>query len=95
MADKQTIPDSSNTAITLLASIERLESLEEEIAEVKERQKDEMAAIKSMGFDTKIVRKVLARRKRKPDELAEEEMLVTTYEAALDSAKISKLAEKF
>lgn len=91
MAEKQTIPDQSNTAMTLLASIERLESLAEEMADTKERIKDEMAAIKGMGFDTKIVRKVLARRKRKPDELAEEEMLVTTYEAALDSAKVARL----
>lgn len=91
MAEKQTIPDNSNSALTLLASIERLESLDEEIAEVKERQKDEMAAIKSMGFDTKIVRKILARRKRKPDELNEEEMLITTYEAALDSAKVQRM----
>lgn len=87
MAEKQTIPDNSNSALTLLASIERLESLDEEIAEVKERQKDEMAAIKSMGFDTKIVRKILARRKRKPDELSEEEALIETYERALAEAK--------
>lgn len=90
MAEKQTIPDNSNSALTLLASIERLESLDEEIAEVKERQKDEMAAIKSMGFDTKIVRKILARRKRKPDELNEEEALIETYERALDDAKANR-----
>lgn len=87
MAEKQTIPDNSNTALTLLASIERLESLDEEIAEVKERQKDEMAAVKSMGFDTKIVRKILARRKRKPDEISEEESLIDTYERAIEEAK--------
>jgi uncharacterized protein (UPF0335 family) len=87
MADKQTIPDNSNSALTLLASIERLESLDDEIAEVKERQKDEMAAVKSMGFDTKIVRKILARRKRKPDEINEEESLIDTYERAIEEAK--------
>jgi uncharacterized protein (UPF0335 family) len=87
MAEKQTIPDQSNTALTLLASIERLESLQEEIADTRERMKDEMAAIKGMGFDAKIVRKVLARRKRKPDDLAEEESLIETYERNLEAAK--------
>jgi len=88
-----TVPDpsGSNSTATLLSSIERIMSLTEEIEATKEQQKEEFAAIKSMGFDTKIVRAVIKRMNEDPDARAEHEMLVETYEAALEAAKLKRI----
>lgn len=82
--------DGSNSAATLLSAIETIESLEEEKQDVQARIKDEYDAVKSTGFDVKIVRKIIARRKRKPDEIAEEDALIETYEQALDAAQTKR-----
>ena len=78
--------DGSNSAATLLSAIETVESLEEEKADIQSRIKDEYAAIKATGFDVKIVRKIVARRKRDRDEIEEEESLIETYENAIETA---------
>ena len=51
--------------------------------DVAEQQKGLMAEAKGRGYDTKVMRKVIALRKRKPDELAEEEAVLEVYKAAL------------
>ena len=76
----------SNTAATLLASIQRIETLEEEKAAVAEQISDEKKAIKDMGFDAKIVAAVLKRRKMNADEREEQDSLIHTYEEALRRA---------
>lgn len=63
--------------------IERFEQLEAEKADVAEQQKELMAEAKGRGYDTKVMRKVIALRKRKPDEIAEEEAIMEMYKAAL------------
>ena len=73
----------SVTADELRQFIERFEQLEAEKADVAEQQKELMAEAKGRGYDTKVLRKVLALRKRKPDELAEEEAVLEVYKAAL------------
>lgn len=87
-------PVNSNTAATLLSGIERVVSLKQEIAgvtaKVNAEIKDEMAALKSTGFDTKIIRKVIARSLRDARELAEEESLIETYESAIETAKMDR-----
>jgi uncharacterized protein (UPF0335 family) len=76
--------DSYNvTADELRQFIERYEQLEAEKKDVTEQQKDLMAEAKGRGYDTKIMRKVIALRKRKPDEIAEEEAIMEMYKAAL------------
>lgn len=62
---------------------ERWERLEADKQAVVEDQKELMAEAKAEGFDTKIMRKVFALRKRKPDEVAEEEAILELYLAAL------------
>lgn len=79
--------EGSNTAATLVSSIERIISLEEEKAGVQEQIKDEYAAVKATGFDAKIVRKIVARLKRDPDEVQEEDALIETYERAIEQAR--------
>ena len=71
------------TADELRQFIERFEQLESEKKDVAEQQKELMAEAKGRGYDTKVMRKVIALRKRKPDELAEEEAVLEIYKAAL------------
>ena len=63
--------------------IERIERLDQEKAEAAEAQKEVYAEAKGRGYDTKVIRKVIARRKRDRDDLAEEEAVLEMYEAAL------------
>ena len=71
------------TADELRQFIERFEQLDSEKKDVAEQQKELMAEAKGRGYDTKVMRKVIALRKRKPDELAEEEAVLEVYKAAL------------
>ena len=73
----------SVTADELRQFIERYEQLESEKADVAEQQKELMAEAKGRGYDTRVMRKVVALRKRKPDEIAEEEAIMEMYKTAL------------
>jgi tyrosine-protein kinase Etk/Wzc len=74
------------TADELRQFIERFEQLESEKKDVTEQQKELMAEAKGRGYDTKVMRKVIALRKRKPDDIAEEEAVLELYKAALGMA---------
>lgn len=74
------------TADELRQFIERYEQLEAEKKDVAEQQKELMAEAKGRGYDTKVMRKVVALRKRKPDDIAEEETILEMYKAALGMA---------
>ena len=74
------------TADELRQFIERFEQLEAEKADVAEQQKELMAEAKGRGYDTAVMRKVIALRKRKPDDIAEEEAILEMYKAALGMA---------
>jgi len=74
------------TADELRQFIERYEQLESEKKDVTEQQKELMAEAKGRGYDTKVMRKVVALRKRKPDEIAEEEAVLELYKSALGMA---------
>ena len=71
------------TADELRQCIERWEQLESEKKDIAEQQKELMSEAKGRGYDTKIMRKVIAMRKRKPDEIAEEEAVLELYLNAL------------
>lgn len=73
----------SVTAEELRQFIERIEHLEAEKKDLAEQLKEVMAEAKGRGYDTKVLRKVIAMRKRKPDELAEEEAVLEVYKTAL------------
>ena len=75
--------DYAITADELRQFIERYEQLESEKKDVAEQQKELMAEAKGRGYDTKVLRKVVALRKRKPDDIAEEEAVLEMYKAAL------------
>ena len=71
------------TADELRQFIERYERLEAEKTDVTEAQKELMSEAKGRGYDTAVMKKIIALRKRKPDEIAEEEAILDTYKAAL------------
>ena len=71
------------TADELRQFIERYEQLESEKKDVNEQQKELMLEAKGRGYDTKILRLVVALRKKKPDEIAEQEAVLEMYKAAL------------
>lgn len=66
--------------------IEQYEQLEAEKKDVAERQKELMAEAKARGYDTKVMRKVIAMRKRDKDDIAEEASILDMYLAALGMA---------
>lgn len=71
------------TAEELRQFIERYETLEQEKRAVTEAQKEVMAEAKGRGYDTRVIRKLIALRKRKPDDIAEEEAVLELYKEAL------------
>jgi uncharacterized protein (UPF0335 family) len=71
------------TAEELRQFIERIEQLDAEKRDLAEQMKEAMAEAKGRGYDTKVLRKLVALRKRKPDDIAEEEAVLEAYKAAL------------
>lgn len=81
----ESAPDSSYrvTASELRQFVERLERLEMEKKDIADAQKEVMAEAKGQGYDTKVIRKVIALRKRSKDDISEEEAVLEMYKEAL------------
>ncbi|WGI75338.1 DUF2312 domain-containing protein [Sinorhizobium meliloti] len=77
----------------LRAFIGRIERLEEEKKTIAEDIKDVYGEAKSMGFDAKILRKVISIRKQDADERAEQEAILDTYLHALGMIQIDMFEE--
>lgn len=73
----------SVTAAELHAFIERFERLAAEKADIADQQKEVMAEAKWRGYDTRVMRKVIALRKRDKDDIAEEQAVLQLYLEAL------------
>ncbi|WP_138473356.1 DUF2312 domain-containing protein [Poseidonocella sp. HB161398] len=71
------------TAAELRQFVERVERLEAEKKDLGEQIKEVMAEAKGRGYDTKVMRKVIALRKRDRDDIAEEEAVLELYKEAL------------
>ena len=84
-----TAPDTSSDASYGVAAgelrsfIERYERLEAEKKDIADAQKEVMAEAKGRGYDVKVLRKIVAIRKRDAQDLAEEEAVMEMYKAAL------------
>ena len=63
--------------------IERVERLEEEKAGIADDIKDVFLEAKAVGYDAKIMRKVIALRKMQPDDRREMETILDLYKSAL------------
>ncbi len=83
MDEKQTDTTYSVTASELRQFIERIERLEAEKKDIAEQQKEVMAEAKGRGYDTRVMRKIVALRKRDKDDIAEEEAVMEMYKEAL------------
>jgi len=64
--------------------IARIERLEAEKAELATDIREVYAEIKTFGFDTKVMRKIVSQRKKDPNEIAEEEALFDLYMGAIE-----------
>lgn len=71
------------TANELRQFVERIERLDAEKKDLADQQKEVMAEAKARGYDTKVLRKVIALRKRDADDIAEEEAVIEMYKEAL------------
>lgn len=63
--------------------VERFERLDAERLDIVESQKEVMAEAKGRGYDTKVIRKIIALRKKRADQIAEEEAIEALYREAL------------
>lgn len=71
------------TASELRQFIERFERLEAEKKDIADQQKEVMAEAKGRGYDTVVMRRIIAQRKRDADDIAEEEAILEMYKQAL------------
>lgn len=71
------------TAAELWQFIERYERLESKKKDIAEAQKETMAEANGRGYDAKIIRKIVALRRRDKDDIAEEEAVLEIYMSAL------------
>ena len=87
MSEESTNPETSATtsvaAQELRQFVERIERLDAEKKDIMDAQKEVMAEAKGRGYDTKVLRKLIALRRRDTNDLAEEEAVLDMYKAAL------------
>ncbi len=72
------------TAAELRQIVERIEGHESDKGKATAEIASVLAEAKARGYSTKAIKQLVARRKRKPDELAEEQAVLDLYVAALD-----------
>lgn len=73
----------SNSNAVLRGHVEQIEKLEAEKADLAGDIREVYKAVKGSGFDPKILRKVIAIRRRNASELEAERDFIETYLAAL------------
>jgi uncharacterized protein (UPF0335 family) len=88
MTDAPTVGDNSGMTKEkrddLKKAVERIENLKEQQAALAGDVKDIFTVLKADGWDTKIVRKVLAIRKRDKKEVEDEKAMIDLYLDSLE-----------
>ena len=74
------------TAGELRQFVERYERLESERRDLADQMKEVMAEARARGYDVKVLKKLIALRKRDTQELSEEEVILELYKQALGMA---------
>ena len=78
------------------AFVERIENLDTEIQELNEQKKEVFAEAKGDGFDVKILKEIVKRRKQDEEERDERESMLDLYMRAMEQAmpkeKVAKAA---
>mgnify|MGYP001210686103 CR=1 FL=1 len=85
VSDEQ-LDAANESAEELRLLIERIERLEEEKKGIADDIKDVYSEGKAKGFDTKMMRKIIALRKMSPEDRAEQAAILQTYLEALGMA---------
>jgi uncharacterized protein (UPF0335 family) len=83
VVDTETGAEYIVTAEELRQFVERYEHLEQERKDIAEQQKEVMDEAKGRGYDVKVLRKVIALRKRDAEDIAEEGAVLEMYCTAL------------
>jgi uncharacterized protein (UPF0335 family) len=76
-------PEIPKSNSQLQALVERIETVEQAVKELNEDKRDIYIEAKGVGYDVKVLRKVVALRRQDPDDRAEQEALMETYIHAL------------
>ena len=71
------------TAGELRLFVEQIERQQYDMDDIKEFMKETYAELKSAGYDPKVIRKLVALRKRDKDDVAEEDAIMSLYMEAL------------
>jgi uncharacterized protein (UPF0335 family) len=71
------------TAGELRQFVERYERLEAEKRDLADQMKEVMAEARARGYDVKVLKKLIAMRKRDSAEVSEEEAILELYKQAL------------
>lgn len=71
------------TAGELRQFVERYERLEAERKDIADQMKEVMAEARGRGYDVKVLKKLIALRKRDSSEVSEEEAILELYKEAL------------
>jgi uncharacterized protein (UPF0335 family) len=74
--------------------VEQIERLDEERKALAADIADKFTEAKGLGFDAKILRKVLALRKKSQVEREEEEQMIAAYLGALEGTPLGDFAKK-
>ena len=74
--------------------VEAIERMQEEQKAIGSDIKDRYLVAKKQGFDVKILRKILALRKKSEAEREEEQALIDTYMGALDGTPLGSYGER-
>ena len=83
MSDQDSSESYKVASSELKSFVDRLERLQAESKEIADQVKEVKAECKSRGYDVKVVTRLLALRKRDPDDVAEEEALLDMYKEAI------------
>lgn len=92
MSHNSSIHDTGIAGSRVRSFVERVEQLEQEIAEISEQKKEVFAEAKGEGFDVKILKEIIKLRKLDKDERDEHETLLDVYMRAMESAPVSEAA---
>jgi uncharacterized protein (UPF0335 family) len=83
MVEDEAVVQYKVTASELRQFVERYERLEAEKKDIADQQKEVLAEARARGYDVKVLRKLVALRKREPADVSEEEAILELYKQAL------------
>ena len=84
MNERENLVDITISAGLIKQTVAQIETLEEQKAQIIADMKDVFDSAKSQGLDVKILKRLISLRKKKQEDLIEEEELLEIYKKALE-----------